>query len=59
MFDWGIFLVLNQDVIQIPEDEKLLSFIAKWKVEVSKNEGEHSEDSDLVVKKLNGVQSLT
>ena len=52
-------MVLNQDVIKIPEDEKLLSFIAKWKVEVSKNEGEHSEDSDLVVKKLNGVQSLT
>ena len=34
VFDWGLFLMVDGQAMQMPHDEKILNFASKWKVEI-------------------------
>jgi hypothetical protein len=38
VYDWGLFLVVDDKIIQMPQDEKILKFAQKWKIEIGHRE---------------------
>ena len=51
VYDWGLFLIVDNQMVQMPPDEKILAFADKWKVEITSSE-DIDEESSFLVRKL-------